>query len=228
VRFTDVTLAGPRELPAFYRDVLGLPVEDGAIRIGETLLRFSPGADGAFYHFALLVPGDRFDAAHAWARERVELLGDVFESEGWDSQAVYFHDPAGNIVELIAHHGLEEDGRSGEFLAEELVGFSELGLVGDRQAFLRVLEDIGLELFRGTVEEPDRLAFVGERGRVLILAPPERGWMPLDRPAEAHPVDATIYQPSAKSHARITPGSSRIRMSSGALSAYRLPSSGPR
>lgn len=188
MRFTSVTLAGPPGLSAFYGDVLGLPLDGDAIVVGETRLRFEPGGDGAFYHFALLVPGDRFDAALAWARERVELLGDVFEAEAWKARAVYLHDPAGNIVELIAHRGLEENGRSGAFAADELVGFSELGLVGDLRRTLEMLERRGLRLWDGTIEEPDRLAFVGEPGRTLILAPAGRGWMPLGRPAEPHPV----------------------------------------
>jgi hypothetical protein len=192
MRFTDVTLAGPPELSTFNGDVLGLPVDAGTVRIGETMLRFEPRDGEPFYHFALLVPGDRFDAALAWARERVELLGDVFEFEAWDARAVYFHDPAGNIVELIAHRGLEENGRTGEFGAEELVGFSELGIVGDPAHQLRMLESRGLSLWDGTIEEPNRLAFVGERGRTLILAPPGRGWMPTDRPAEPHPVEFVL------------------------------------
>jgi catechol 2,3-dioxygenase-like lactoylglutathione lyase family enzyme len=192
MRFADVTLAGPAELAAFYGDALGLPVDGDAIRVGETLLRFEPESEGAFYHFAFLVPGDRFDAALRWARARVELLGDVFESDDWDSRAVYFHDPAGNILELIAHHGLEENRRAGDFGGDELVGFSELGLVGDRRALLLRLEALGLRLFRGTVDEPDRLAFVGEPGRAFILAPPGRGWVPTDRPAEPHPVEALL------------------------------------
>jgi len=49
--------------------------------------------------------------------------------------------------------------------------------------------------FRGTVDEPNRLAFVGERGRTFILAPPGRGWIPTDRPAEPHPVEALIEAP---------------------------------
>ena len=92
------------------------------------------------------------------------------------------------LAELIAHHGLEENSRSGPFTAAELVGFSELGIVGDRKLRLRELEAAGLELWSGTVDEPDRLAFVGEKGRTLILAPPGRGWLPTDRPAEPHPV----------------------------------------
>jgi catechol 2,3-dioxygenase-like lactoylglutathione lyase family enzyme len=187
--FAEVTLEAPVDLRDFYGGELGLPLDGEAIVVGETRLRFDVEEGGAFYHFALLVPGDRFGAALEWARQRVELLGDVFEFENWDAEALYFHDPAGNIVELIAHHGLEENGRSGPFAAEELVGVSELGVVGDPRGLLRGFESQGLSLWDGTVEEPGRLAFVGEKGRTLILAPPGRGWLPTDRPAEPHPVD---------------------------------------
>jgi catechol 2,3-dioxygenase-like lactoylglutathione lyase family enzyme len=192
MRFVEVTLAAPAGVADFYRETLGLPVAEGAVRIGETTLRFEPSAGEPFYHFALLVPGDRFDAALAWAREGVELLGDVFDFDNWDALAVYFHDPAGNIVELIAHHGLEENGRKRRFEAEELVGFSELGIVGDTQRELAALDQRGLRLWDGTVEGPDRLAFVGEKGRTLILASPGRGWLPTGRPAEPHPVDFVL------------------------------------
>jgi catechol 2,3-dioxygenase-like lactoylglutathione lyase family enzyme len=196
MRFLDVAFAAPDDLGAFYGGHLGLPLENGTVRVGETALRFEPAEGSPFYHVAFLVPGDRFDAALTWARERVEVLGDeIFESDEWDSTAFYFHDPAGNILELIAHHGLGESGRAGEFAAEELLGLSEVGLVGDRRELFGALESLGLELFRGTLDEPDRLAFVGERGRVLILAPPGRGWLPQGRPAERHPVTATIEAP---------------------------------
>jgi len=192
MRFAEAILAGPAELTSFYHDVLGLPLDGETIVVGETRLRFREEDRGAFYHFALLVPGDRFDAALAWIRERVELLGDVFESDDWASRAVYFHDPAGNIVELIAHHGLDENGREGAFAAEELVGFSELGIVGEREQLLQELESSGLELWDGELDEPNRLAFVGEKGRTLILALPGRGWVPTGRPAEPHPVELVL------------------------------------
>ena len=185
VRFVEVTLAAPperlAELEPFYAGMTG-----------ETTLRFEPGGGEPFYHFALLVPGDRFDAAHAWAEERFDLVGGIFDFANWDARAVYFLDPAGNIVELIAHRGLEENGRSGEFAAEELVGVSELGLVGDRRALLRELEPHGLRFWDGEIDEPGRLAFVGEKGRTLILAPAGRGWLPTGRAAESHPAEARI------------------------------------
>ena len=200
MRFAEVTLAGPGELRDFYRNELGLSVDADAILVGETRLRFSNGDDSAFYHFAFLVPGDRFAVALSWAEQRLELLNDrdntpVFIGDAWKSSAVYFHDPAGNIGELIAHHGLAENGRAGDFVGHELVGLSELGLVGDRHALLRRLEALGLRMFSGTVDEPDRIGFVGERGRTFILAPPRRGWVPTGRPAEPHPVEALIETP---------------------------------
>ena len=190
MRFAEVTLDAPLDLRGFYGDELGLPVDGDAIVAGETRLRFRVEEGGAFYHFAFLVPGDRFDAALAWAQERVELLGGIFDSDAWDSRAVYFEDPAGNIVELIAHHGLEENGRKGVFEATELVGISELGVVGDPPSLVRELEGLGVQLWDGTIEEPGRLAFVGEQGRTFILAPAGRGWLPTGRPAEPHPVEA--------------------------------------
>src|SRR6476619_3253099 len=64
----------------FYERTLGFAVErrDGrvVIPVGDDVLELVATDDGTdpFHHFALLVPGDRFDAARAWLGERVELL----------------------------------------------------------------------------------------------------------------------------------------------------------
>ena len=193
-------------LADFHGTVLGLEVvEEGpdlvALRIGATRLDFRPGAAEPFYHFALLVPGDRWAEAIEWAAARATLLpgadGEVvFDFANWSALACYFHDPAGNIVELIAHRGLAETGVEGPFAGAELVGFSELGLVGDPAAMAAELERrLELELWDGTVDEEGRLGFLGERGRTLILCPPGRGWLPTGRPAEAHPLEAVLSGP---------------------------------
>lgn len=167
--------------------------------IGETALEFVARADEPFYHFALLVPGNRFGEALEWASARAELLphgrsGEVvFEFENWDAQACYFEDPAGNIVELIAHHGIGETSMRGSFGAPELIGLSELGLVGDPPAMAEPLATrLGLALWGGTIEEPGNLAFIGEKARTLILSPAGRGWLPTGRPAELHAVDVLL------------------------------------
>jgi len=107
----------------------------------------------------------------------------VFELDSWDAKAFYFHDPAGNIVELVTHEGIDER------------GLSELGLVGDKPELAAALAGLGIELWAGTLDKPGRLAFVGERGHTLILAPEGRGWVPTGRPAEPHPVEAVLSGP---------------------------------
>lgn len=184
MRFVEVTLAAPTDLHDFYGGQLGLPLDGDSIRIGETKLRVEPSEGEPFYHFALLVPGDRFDAALAWAREHVELLGDVFDFENWDALAVYFHDPAGNIVELIAHAELCRSGRTGPFDPGEMCAISEVGLVvDDRGLALRGLAARGIELWSGS-DGPGGLSFVGRKGETLILVAPGRGWLPIGTPAE--------------------------------------------
>ena len=209
MRFVHVALRAPERhigsLASFYES-LGLPSTPVAgrssFRIGETTLELVAGSGSPFYHFALLVPGNRFDAALRWARRQTSLLPDsrsgavVFDFDFWDANACYFHDPAGNIVELIAHRGIEETEAEGDFRGAELVGVSELGLVGDLPTMASALAlQVGLELWDGTVEQPGGLAFVGERARTLILAPPGRGWLPTGRPAELHEVDVLFSGP---------------------------------
>jgi hypothetical protein len=192
------------DLQSFYAHTLGLPTPSGypdgvSVTVGESTLEFSPARGGPFYHFALLVPGDRFDAALAWARKRVDLLPHpdspelVFDFPAWNARAAYFHDPAGNIVELIAHQDREASGRRGGFDSTELLGVSEVGLVGAPTAMAPPLtEGLGLEVWDGRVAEHDALAFVGAPARTLILVPIGRGWLPTGRPAERHPIEVVL------------------------------------
>lgn len=200
----DVPAALVGATAAFYGDRLGLSasVSDGervAVEVGESTLELRPSRGEPFYHLALLVPGDRFEAAFAWAAERVRLLPErvsgevVFDFAFWNALACYFHDPGGTIVELIAHRGVGASGAAGAFRAEELLGLSEVGIVGDPPTDAATLErELGLEVWDGTVEGERSLAFVGEQARTLILCRRGRPWLPTGRPAEPHPVDVEL------------------------------------
>ena len=191
-------------LAAFYSGTLELPLTRSdpgvvAVEVGETTLEFRAGAGDPFYHSAFLVPGDRFAAARRWAADRIALLPDedtgerVFDFEHWDAHALYFQDPAGSIGELIAQRGVGESGTTGPFHPSELLGFSEVGIVGDPPSLAEALSRaFALEVWSGTVTEEKRLAFVGEKARTLILARAGRPWLPTWRPAEAHPVEVVI------------------------------------
>ena len=211
-------------LAEFYGRQLGLPTtvsrSEASIVVGETTLELVPAGGEPFYHFAVLVPGNRFEPALAWARAKTELLPDadsgepVFHFDAWNAEACYFHDPAGNIVELIAHRGVAETDVRGDFQASELVGLSELGLVGDARAMADSLaRRLGLELWDGTLDVPGSLAFVGERARTLILAPEGRGWLPTGRAAVRHDVDVVLSGPN-EGEAELEGSRYRIRVAS--------------
>lgn len=206
LRFVRITLEAHESraeaLYEFYAGSLGLaPAGPSAFEVGTTTLEFRPGANGdPFYHVALRVPRNRFEASHAWLGERADLLPDEetgdtrFDFTFWNAEACYVHDPCGSIVELIAHHELpEETPGDGPFRGAELLGVCELGAPGpDVPAMARALAGLGIELWDGTIDEPGRLAFMGGRDGVLILAPLGRGWLPTGRPAEPWPIEAVV------------------------------------
>lgn len=183
----------------FYATTLALPVAAVAgaeirIEVGESTLSFAPAGSDAFYHFALLIPDGRFEAAQEWLAANARLLaepagsGTTFEFAEWRARASYFHDPAHNIVELIALAGIGgQASRRASFDPREILGVSEFGLVSDDPPMVaRRLARLGVEQWNGALA-PGRLAFFGERGRTLIVSPTGRGWLPTGQPARPFP-----------------------------------------
>jgi len=179
-------------LRAFYDGWGALGDWSGGVSLpaGSGEIAFVPASERPFHHFALLVPGDRFEAARSWVAARAPLLAEPGSSEttfvfdDWDALACYVADPAGNIVELIAHAELCRSGRSGPFHPSEVCAVSEVGLVvDDRLPALDALAERGIDLWSGW-EGPGGLSFVGRKGYTLILVAPGRGWLPTGTPAE--------------------------------------------
>ncbi len=186
-------------MAAFYGD-LGLDVSlEGetslSLRVGDARLQFTAANGEPFYHFALLVPGDRFDAAYAWATERIALLDGpggsrIVDFADWQAKALYLLDPAGNIVELIAHSGVEKAQRPAgtPFDPDELLGISEAAIIAEDlpQITRGICEHTGLELWDG--DPATGIAFVGRRAHTLVLSAAGRGLLPTRRPGETHPM----------------------------------------
>jgi hypothetical protein len=191
------------QMETFYSGILGVPASETGFQVGSSQLVFTASEATPYYHFAMLVPCNRFEAACAWADERVHLLpvdrsgAAVSYFENWDAQSVYFHDPAANIVELIAHAGNGESAASGDFTADELMQLSEIGLVGDKRALVGAVCSLGAEVSAGSVEDDEQLVFVGPPTSSIIISPADRGWMPLGRPAERYPVELTLLGESS-------------------------------
>lgn len=185
---------------AFWGETLGLPVEtldDGgfAATAGATRVVFRASAEPRpLAHLAFNVPENRIADGRDWIAQRTPILPnqgeDITDFSFWNAHSVYFADADGNVLELIARHGL--DNASDEpFGPRALLEVSEVGLqvadVGEAVAWLE--GELGLPFYSG-----DRKTFsaVGDERGVFILVPEGRAWLPTDTPAGPRPQVVTI------------------------------------
>lgn len=190
-------------LVPFYRDVLGFAaLESGAescsFAAGGTRLTFRRAAAGIArptYHVAFNVPQNKLASARSWLAARLPLVArdgeEVFHFPTWNSHSVYFLDPAGNLLELIARHNLP-NGAPGAFAPREILYASEIGLVVDDvpAEVARLGATLGLPVYR-----PGSATFVpvGDEHRMLIVVERDRVWFPtVDRPAHVFPLTAVL------------------------------------
>lgn len=171
----------------YYADMLGLAVGLSAGRLevqaGKTELIFvaSPDFEEA-YHFAFNIPENQIASAKAWLEERTSLLrdgrgNDRFHHDGWNADAVYFKDPAGNILEFIARHDLD-NAAEGDFSSSQILNVSEIGLPAeDVLAWANELcARLGLSVFR---QEPNpNFTPLGDNHGLFILPAKDRIWYP--------------------------------------------------
>lgn len=182
-----------RIMEDFYCGKLGLPKEEGgrsdlSVRIGASILIFKrENADGPkpFTHLAFNIPQNTIRSGLDWLADRAKVIpawGDladpgfpkeVVHFRHWNAHSLFFWDPAGNLLELIARHDLANDS-SARFTSKLLLNVSELGLaVRDPSATARFLhKEAGIPAYpRGT--EPT-FAMGDENGLLLCL---QRGQM---------------------------------------------------
>jgi catechol-2,3-dioxygenase len=194
----------------FYRDVLGLPVNLAVathglasllyVAAGWTELRFvqAPSGGTARYHFAFNIPENQFESALAWTGARAEILADnagetVFPSESWNADALYFKDPAGNILEFIARHELRNSTAEPFAGGSQILCVSEIGLGAEHVPGLadRFKETIGIVPFKG--QRSEEFTAMGDDEGLFIIVKRDRIWRPDSGiPAELLPVDVTV------------------------------------
>jgi hypothetical protein len=145
------------------------------------------------YHFAFNIPANQFGDAKAWISYRQPLLRDVedndeFVPKTWNSQSVYFKDAAGNVLEFIARHTIQ-NASSGIFNESWILSISEIGLPSED--VVGWANDICKTLNKSPYKQyPDKnFTPVGDEDGLLILLLKERIWMPnSDVPAKLLPV----------------------------------------
>ncbi|GGR26531.1 hypothetical protein [Deinococcus ruber] len=190
-------------LAHFYGEILALPVEitpnTVSIRVGMSTLVYRHASEFSdTYHVAFEIPRNLVNEAQNWLARRVPLLADQdgvtrFEpSATWNTTNLYFNDPAGNILELIARHDRPTD-QSGPFAAHHLLNISEIGLVVPNvpTAVAQLSQLYGLHPFNG---QSATFTPVGDHDGMLIVVPTGRGWFPVQQPAVSAPLSIDFSQ----------------------------------
>lgn len=223
MRIQELTLYGIdlEELQRFYCAVLGMreiePYWTGRLMVqaGETRLAFVSATQEVKprYHFAFDVHPDRLEEAVRWLRERGGLLTSKdgesrFHSEMWNADNVYFSDPEGNILELIARHTLALENATSRSQADderrrlanrpfsvlEIVAVTEIGLATDTvvDTVGALIERMpGLKTYSG--EGSDTFTAVGDVHGLFIIVRRGRIWFPdTGVPADFVPIEALV------------------------------------
>lgn len=138
------------ELKKFYVSVLGLQLVSAqpdrcTIQAGETTIRFTKTVQGGaspFYHFAFNIPENKILKAREWQLKRTTLSAtpsqlvderypkDIRHFQHWNAHSVFFWDPAGNLVEYIARHDLNNSAE-GDFSSKDILCASEIAFIVD-------------------------------------------------------------------------------------------------
>lgn len=181
------------KIKGFYSE-LGFPVsfstdDEIGFHVGTTELIFKKSDQDVFYHFAFTIPENQITESISWLKSfGIPVL--IYEGNEviefglpFDAAACYFHDPAGNIVELIARHRLSNINHS-DFTWDKIECVSEIGLpTPNVKALSRTLcNELDVTIFDG--QNSDRFTAIGDDEGLLIVVREGRGWLPTGREAK--------------------------------------------
>jgi catechol 2,3-dioxygenase-like lactoylglutathione lyase family enzyme len=189
-------------LKHFYSEIMGLPVSCSTnisvtFQAGASLLTFteSEAPVHPYYHFAFNISENKKDKSIHWLKARGIGLNLIegkedYHSLSWNAHSIYFYDPAGNIVEFIARHSLENHS-DGDFTSSDILNISEIGFA---------VEDVGkvVEYLQSYYKEQiyissnSMFAPIGDEEGLLILSSLKRNWLGSNKKVEISPLEIII------------------------------------
>lgn len=188
----------------FYSKLLGLPGKYNKrnghveIKVGLTVLRFVPAPAPPYYHFAFNIPPLLYASALEWLHKRTTVLPneegrELVDFSNWKAYAMYFFDPAGNIVEFIARRDLP-NGDATAFSPELIRSVSEIGLPVDDVAAAseKLKTGAGIPFYSGDNETFNALG--NPEGLFIIVDRKEKTWYPTGKRALRFPVRGRFRQ----------------------------------
>ncbi len=195
------------ELIRFYSSVLEMTVinpDEKSISIlaGQSMLTFTDTTEtpDPFYHFAFNIPSNKFEEAFQWIKKRSELLwledykSYVADFVNWNAKSVYFLDPAGNILELIARFDLNNNADE-LFSSAQFLNISEIGLVFPGEILDTkvdgILDKYGLSYFS---KQPPLNHFraIGDDEGLFIAVAANRNWFATKMVSAIFPIEVSF------------------------------------
>jgi catechol-2,3-dioxygenase len=190
------------ELKNFYSGILELEIIRNSpsaftVQAGMTEISFESSDLSAkpFYHFAFNIPENQLQQAKDWISEKSELITldgeNEFDFRSWNAHSIYFYDPAGNILELIARHNLENSSDN-IFSGKSLLSVSEIGIpvINIKGFYDKLYQAFPLKLFSGDTES---FAALGDDNGLLIVVNKGRKWYPDCPYAEIFPMTIKLF-----------------------------------
>lgn len=178
---------------AFYTETLGFPLVQAeetsfSVQIGKTRLQFRATDRTEITHFAINIPSHSTALALSWLKERLPILPfagkEIVDFSNWNAEAIYFHDPGGNIVEFIARRNLAIP-TPAQFASSQCTCISEVGLGTDNiELIYRHLNQAShMPIYDGSF---DRFCALGdEEGLFIVVNYEKKKWFPTDEPISA-------------------------------------------
>lgn len=203
MKFESITLLTSNfdETLQFYDETLECPVQvinqdTFIVHIGETELQFMKSTDLSqpYYHFAIDIPYNHFYDMKDHYQNILFLLMENKQHttyfESFVAHSVYFNDPSGNIVELIARvSNMTEE--------PEFSRISEIGFVcNDTESIYQALAQYHLETHEQKQFVPDALNFLGDTRdeSFILLTPEDRRWFFSEKTSTAFPIEIKTQQ----------------------------------
>lgn len=197
------------ETAAFYKDILELPIiektsQTVTIKAGDSILKFTENPDfNSIYHFAFNIPENKLEEAIEWCKNKIDLLliedqRVIATFETWNSNAVYFYDNNGNLLEFIARHDLDNL-QIKEFSSKSILNISEIGIVNENPMELgdQLVEDHDLAFFAKNFNS-ENFAAIGDDEGLLIIVKPYRNWYPTQTPSKSNKTDVRLENNGTK------------------------------
>jgi catechol-2,3-dioxygenase len=193
-----LTTTSLTEMKNFYGTVLGLPVtvknQSIGVQAGRSSITFTNtnSDERPFYHFAFNIPENKIEKALSWQRPKTAIVHPnpegprdaVVHFRHWNAHSVFFLDPAGNLLEYIARHDLQNSA-SGEFSSKDILYVSEIGFIVDDVD--RIGSSIQKSLSMGSYRPGENFIPIGDEYGLLLMIKKGRIWS--SHPNQVNKVD---------------------------------------